>query len=111
MKNIFIYIGIAIIVAATIVSQFTGIEVAAWIELSGFAVGLAACIVGIVNKAEKKDWKLYFSIAGIVIGTVLLVFADIAQSTIATLISLVAGIVVLIISLLPALIKKKEKKA
>jgi hypothetical protein len=107
MKNVFIWIGVAIIIAATIIGQFTGIAVAQWIELAGFAIGLATCIVGIVSKSEKKDWKLYASIAGIVIGSGLLVFAGLAEGTITTLISLVAGVVALIISILPAVLKEK----
>ena len=80
---------------------------ASYIELAGFAVGLATCILGIVTKAEKKDWKLYVSIVGITLGAILLVFAGLVESQIATLISAVAGLVVLIVSILPAFIKKK----
>lgn len=109
MKNILIWCGVAIIVAATVIAQFTGIETAVWIKLAGFAIGLASCILGLVQKAEKKDWKLYASITGIVVGAALLVFGGLAEGTITTLISLVAGVVVLIISILPAFIKKKEK--
>lgn len=107
MKNIFIWIGVALVVAATIIGQFTGIPAASYIELAGFAVGLATCILGIVTKAEKKDWKLYVSIVGITLGSILLVFAGLVESQIATLISAVAGLVVLIISILPAVIKKE----
>lgn len=108
MKNIFIYVGIAILIAATVISQFTGVAVATWIELAGFAVGLATCILGIVKKAEKKSWQLYASIAGVVVGSVLLVFAGFAEGTITTLISLVAGLVAMILGILPVVLKKKE---
>lgn len=111
MKNIFIWVGVALIVAATIVAQFTGVAVASWVELAGFAIGLACCIVGIVSKAEKKDWKLYVSIIGIVAGSTLLVFAGIAKDTITTIITAVFGLVALIASLLPVLLVKKVKKA
>lgn len=107
MKNILIWIGVAFIIAATIIGQFTGIEVAMWIELAGFAVGLAACIVGIYKKAEKKDWKLFASIIGIVVGAILLAFAGVAKETITSLISLVVGIVALIAGLLPTILNKK----
>ncbi len=110
MKNIFVWIGVALIVAATVIAQFTGIEAAVWIELVGFTVGLASCIIGIISKTEKKDWKLYTSIIGIVIGSALLVFGGLAEKTITTLISLVAGAVALIISILPIMIKKKDKE-
>lgn len=108
MKNLFIWIGVALIVAATIVSQFTGIAVSAWIELAGFAVGLASCILGLFTKAEKKDWKFYVSVSGVVIGSAFLVFGGFAEGTITTLISLVAGAVAMIIGLLPVFLSKKE---
>ena len=71
MKNLFIWIGVALIVAGTVIAQFTGIAVANWVELAGFAIGLATCILGIVTKAEKKDWKLYL-VWVTFIGTILL---------------------------------------
>ena len=107
MKNIFIWIGVCLIIAATIIGQFTGVAVSSYIELAGFAVGLATCILGITNKAEKKDWKLYVSIIGITISSILLVFAGLIENQIATLISAVAGVVVLIVSILPTFTKKK----
>lgn len=110
MKNIFIYIGIAVIIAATIVGQFTGLDSAMYIELAGFAIGLASCILGIFKKAEKKDWKLYVSVIGTVIGAMLMVFGGISENTIKTLIGLIAGVVVLVVSLLPSLIKKDKPK-
>lgn len=108
MKNVFIWIGVAFIIAATIIGQFTGIPGAQWLELAGFAIGLASCIVGIVSKAEKKDWKLYITIFGITVGSMLLVFAGVTEDKVKTLISLIAGVAALIISILPAFIKKKE---
>lgn len=107
MKNLFIYIGVALIVAATVISQFTGIEIAEYVKLAGFAVGLASCMLGIVKTAEKKTWKPFVSIIGITLGTMLLVFAGFVEGQIVTLITAVAGLVVLIISILPAFIKKK----
>lgn len=109
MKNVFLWLGVALIVVATIIAQFTGVETAVWIELSGFSIGLASCIVGVVTKAEKKDWKLYLSIFGIVIGSTLLVFAGISKDVITSLITAVAGVVVIIVGLLPVLLKKKEE--
>lgn len=108
MKNILIWIGVAFIIAATIVGQFTGIEVATWVELAGFAIGTAACIVGIFRKAEKKDWKLYVSIIGIILGAGLLTFAGVSKDVVISLITMVVGIVALIAGLLPTILKKKK---
>ena len=111
MKNIFIYIGLALIIAGAVIGQFTGIDAASWLELVGFAAGLATCAIGIVNKAEKtekKDWKLYIAMAAIAIGTILLIWAGISQSVISSVISTVIGLVVLVTGLLPVLLSKKN---
>lgn len=108
MKNIFIYVGLALIIVGAAIGNFTGIPVANWIELAGFAAGLASCVVGIVQKTEKKDWKLYLSLIAICIGTILLIWAGIAESTVTSLITAVIGLVVLVTGLLPALLAKKK---
>lgn len=110
MKNIFLWIGVALIIAATVIGQFTGVGIAVYLELAGYAIGLASCILGVITKTEKKDWKLYVSIIGIVIGSALLVFAGVSKDIITTLISAISGVVVLIAGLLPVFLAKKEDK-
>ena len=58
MKNIFTWIGLALVVIGAAVGAFTGIEAAKWIELAACSVGLAVCVVSIVNGSERKDWKV-----------------------------------------------------
>ena len=113
MKNILVYLGIAVLVISTAIGQFTGIPNADFIQLAGLAVGLALAVIGTVKKAEKKDWKLYVSIIGVIVGAVLLVFAGVTEEKIASIMSLVAGLVLIIVSLLPTFVKKEveEKKA
>ena len=114
MKNVFVWIGVILIALSTFFGQMTGIDVAVWLELAGYSIGLACCIVGIISKAEKKDWKLYVAIIGIVIGSALLVFAGVTEDKIKTLITTIFGLVVLVASMLPVLLsvkKDKEKKA
>lgn len=108
MKNILVYLGVVILIAATIVAQFTTVPNADFIQLAGLAVGLALAVIGTVKKAEKKDWKLYSSIAGVIVGSMLLVFAGVTEEKITTIMTLVAGLVVIVISILPTIIKKKE---
>lgn len=110
MKNILVYLGVAVLIAATIVAQFTTVPNADFIQLAGFAVGLALAVIGTVKKAEKKDWKLYGSISGVIIGSMLLVFAGVTEEKITSIMTLVFGLVVLVISILPTVIKKKEVK-
>lgn len=110
-KKIFTIIGIILLVAGAGIGAFTGLDVALWIELAGAAATLALCITSLIKKSEKKDWKLYTAICGVVIGTVLLVFAGIAPEVVTSVITGVIGLVVLIASILiPALTAKKDIK-
>lgn len=109
MKNVLVWVGLIVLIAATAVGELTGIPLADWIELAGWSIGLACCILGIVSKAEKKDWKLYASLVGIVVGVFLLALASISKDTITTVITTVFGLVALILSILPALLPKKAK--
>ena len=110
MKNILLWLGVAFVIIGTAVGQFAGIQAASLIELAGWTIGLACCIVGIVSKAEKKDWKLYLSIIGIVVGVALLAFAGVSEDKIKALITAIVGLVILIASIIPALFVKKEDK-
>lgn len=109
MKNIFTYLGIVLVVAASVIGSFTGVEVSRWVEFSGYAVGLALCTVSIVDRAKSKDWKLYIALSGVAIGTILLVFAGISESTITSIMAAVFGLVALIAGLLPVLLSDKNK--
>ena len=110
MKQIFTWIGLALVVIGAAIGAFTGIEAAKWIELAACAVGLATCIISVVKTSDKKDWKLYVALIGIVAGTILLIFGGMAESTVTTIITSVIGLVLLIASLIPAIVKAKETK-
>ena len=107
MKNIFIYIGLALVVAGAAIGALTGIPAAQWIELAACAVGLATFIISIVKKDEKRDWKLWVALAAVSVGTILLVWAGISDSIIQSVITAVIGLVVLVTGLLPVLFKKE----
>ena len=107
MKNIFIYIGLALVVAGAAVGALTGIPAAQWIELAACAVGLATCIISIVKKDEKRDWKLWVALAAVSVGTILLVWAGISDGIIQSVITAVIALVVLVTGLLPVLFKRE----
>lgn len=107
MKNIFIYIGLVLVVAGAAIGALTGIPAAQWIELAACAVGLATCIISIVKKDEKRDWKLWVALAAVSVGTILLVWAGISDSIIQSVITAVIALVVLVTGLLPVLFKKE----
>ncbi|HBB42496.1 MAG TPA: hypothetical protein DCZ74_03185 [Treponema sp.] len=109
MKNIFTWIGLALVVIGAAVGAFTGIEAAKWIELAACSVGLAVCVVSIVNGSERKDWKVYVALAGIAVGTVLLIWGGMAENTITTIISAVIGLAALIAGLIPVITARKKE--
>lgn len=108
MKNVFIYVGLALLVGGAVIGALTGIPAAQWIELAACAVGLATCIISIVKKNEKRDWKLWVALAAVSVGTILLVWAGISDSIIQSVITAVIALVVLVTGLLPVLFKHKE---
>ena len=110
MKNILLWLGVAFVVAGTAIGQLTGIEAASLIELAGWTIGTVCCILGIVSKAEKKDWKLYVSIVGTILGVAFLAFAGVSEDKIKAIITAVIGLVILIASVIPAFVIKKEDK-
>ena len=109
MKKIFIIIGMVLLVAGAALGAFTGLGAAVWIELAGAATTLALCITSIIKKAEKKDWKLYTAIIGVVVGVVLLVWAGIADNLITSIMTAVIGLVVLVLSVIVPLFISKDK--
>lgn len=111
MKNIALYIGIALIVAGAIVGQLSGIEAAKWIELAGFAAGLATCVVSFVkNDKVKKGWKFWTAIVCIILGTFALIGAGVSENTISTVISTVIGVVALIGGVIATIFTLKDSK-
>ena len=111
MRQIITFIGLALVVIGAAVGAFTGLDAAKWIELAACAVGLATCIISVVKSSDRKDWKLYVALCGIVAGTILLIFGGMAESTVTTIITSVIGLVLLIASLIPAIVTAKEKKS
>lgn len=111
MKNVFTWLGVALVVVGCIFGSFTNVGQAAWIELAGFAAGLAMCIASIIAKSDKKDWKVYVSIVGVTIGTILMIWGGVVKDTVISVITAVLGLMVILVSiLLPAIVNKKKNK-
>lgn len=110
MKNkIFFIIGLILTILGAVVGYFAQIPVAEITGLASASIGLALLIVGIVQKSEKKDWKLYTSITGVVVGSFILAFMGITEDKIKAVITGVVGLIVIIISVIPALFIIKKK--
>lgn len=112
MKNkIFFIIGLILTILGAVVGYFAQIPVVEITGLASASIGLALLVVGIVQKAEKKDWKLYTSIVGVIVGSFILALMGVTEDKIKAVISGVVGLIVIIISVIPALfvIKKKDE--
>ena len=108
-SKIFFIIGLVLTILGAGLGYFAEIPVA---EITGLAVaslGLALLIVGIVQKAEKKDWKLYTSIVGVVVGSFILGLMGVTEDKVKAIIAAVVGLIILIVSIIPvAFVKKRE---
>lgn len=107
-SKIFFIIGLVLVIAGALLGYFADIPVLEMTGLAASSVGLALLIIGIVNKAEKKDWKLYTAIVGIVLGSFILALTGVAGDKITAIIEAVIGLVILVVSIIPiAFVKKK----
>ncbi len=108
MKNILKVIGIACLIVGCVMGCLSTIPVVDGSAIALDACGLAILIGTTLKKAEKKTWKEYVSIALFVVAGVCLGIAGVAEETISTLISTVAGLVALIIGILSTVYKKND---
>lgn len=110
-SKLFFIIGLVLLIVGAGLGYFASIPV---VEITGLAVtslGLALTIVSIVKKTEKKDWKLYTSIVGVVVGSFILGLMGVTEDKIKALIAAVIGIIVIIVSVIPLafVVKKKDE--
>lgn len=108
MNKVLKILFIVLVVVGAGLAAFTDVPL---VEYSGIAlafVGAALACISTYKKSEKKDWKVIVSIILIAVGAFGLGFAGVAGETITTIISAVAGIVLLILGLITSM--KLEKK-
>lgn len=105
-KNVLTIIGLILLIGGCVCACFT--EIAGDVPaLAVASFGLGLLVVSTVQKAEKKDWKLYVSIILVCIGGFLCALAGLAESTMTQIITLVISLVTLVIGLvLPKLLAK-----
>lgn len=108
-KNIFLWIGLALLVAGTIFACFTNIvnDIPA---LAVAAFGLGTIVVSIWNKSEKKDWVTIVAICCVSVGAFCCAICGLAQETMTKLISGIIAVVMLIIGIVVPLIKANIEK-
>ena len=112
-KNIFIIIGLILIVGGAAISYFAGFPMA---DVTGFAAsmfGAGAVAAGFWEKRTKTDVFSILTVACIGVGAFLLGFGGFVESTMTTIITGVIGLVGIIAGLIVGFIninKKDEPK-
>lgn len=106
MKNFITILAVACIIAGCIIGCNSSIAIADYGAIALEALGFTLLIVKTIKNAKEKTWKEYtgvilFAIAGVCCG-----IAGVAEATMTTIITTVAGLVALIIGLL--VVKKKN---
>ena len=108
-KNIWLWIGIGLLVVGTVVACFTNIlnDIPA---LAVAAFGLGSIIVSVWNKSEKKDWVTILAIVFVSVGAFCCAFVGLAQDTMTKVIAAVSALVMLLIGILTPVINAKLNK-
>ena len=112
MKNkLFFIIGLLLTIFGAVLGYFAQLPVVEITGLASASLGLALLIVSVVQKAEKKDWKLYTSIVGVVLGAFILGLMGVTEDKVKAVITGVVGLIVIIVSIIPAMfvVKKKDE--
>ena len=106
MKNIITILAVACIIAGCIIGYNSSIAIADYGAIALEAFGFTVLVIKTVKEAKEKTWKEYSAVILFVIAGVCCGVAGIAEATMTTIITTVAGLVALILGLL--VIKKKN---
>lgn len=106
-KNIFLIIGVLVVIASTVLGALTDIgnDIPA---LIGTAFGLGMETIAIWNKSEKKNWLVIAAIVCAIVGGVCCCFAGLSEQTLTSLVIAIAGVVALLISIFTGIIAAKK---
>lgn len=106
MKNFITILAVACIIAGCAIGSFSSIAIADYGAIALEAFGFTVLVIKTIKNAEKKTWKEYSAVILFVAAGVCCGVAGIAEATMTTIITTVAGLVALIVGLL--VIKKKD---
>ena len=106
-KNIFMLIGILVVIASCILGYFTDIA-NDLPTLIGTAFGLGMEIIAIWKKSDKKNWLVITAIICAVVGGICCAFAGLAEGTLTTLVTAIIGVVALLVSILAGVFAAKK---
>lgn len=105
MNKILMLAGIALVVVGAGISAFTGIPYSDFVGIPVAMVGAALVCTGVVKKAKNEGVNTpltYASIALIGVGSFLLGFMGVPETTVTQIVTVVAGLVTLLAGLVVA---------
>ena len=106
MKNLITILAVACIIAGCAIGSFSSIAIADYGAIALEAFGFTVLVIKTIKNAKEKTWKEYTGVILFVVAGVCCGVAGIAENTMTTIITTVAGLVALIIGLLA--VKKKN---
>ncbi len=112
-KRVLLIIGLIVMIAGVIVSNFVKFPLA---DVLGYAVTMFGAGLAVAGMYEKRDlsvktWAVWLSIILVGLGAFALGFAGVAEDTVKTIITAVFGLVVIIAGLIVPVVIPKNKKA
>lgn len=100
MNKIVTIIGVVLVVAGAIIATFANIAMADILGLATSMVGAGLTCTGVIKKSEGKSKGLtYASVAMIAVGSFIMPFVGIAETTVTQLITVVGGLASLVTGL------------
>lgn len=110
MKKAWTIIAVICIIAGCIVGYFSKIAMVDYTAIAVMAFGFVTLIMKTIQKAEKKTWREIVGIICFGVAGGCCAVAGMAQDTMSQIITMVAGLVVLIAGLITVSIKKSGDK-
>lgn len=110
MKKPLLFILIALMIVGVVIAYFSDVEVVDYISLAVAFASAGGLCAGTINKSEKKDWKVYTSVACIGLSSFLLGFCGVTGDLISKLITGIVGVILLIAGIISAIMVSKKKE-
>lgn len=112
-KRVLLIIGLIVLIAGVIISNFAKFPLA---DVLGYAITMFGPGLAVAGMYEKRDpavktWVVWLSIILVGLGAFVLGFAGVAEDTVKTIITAVFGLVVIIAGLIVPVVIPKNKKA
>lgn len=112
MRKVLLILGIVLAIVGAGISAFTGIPASEFAGICVAMVGAAIACTGVVKQAQEEGKNkplTYASVALLGIGSFILGFSGLPDTTVTQIVTVVAGLVTLIAGLVVAVLPPKPK--